>query len=357
MTRVVWLAVSWARGHLMRAQIMRRLLAQRGISVDVVTTSREGVEFLDAFGVPATQLGSAPRVRYDAGQNIRGLSTRAGILRYLAFPGGCLADLRALERLARGAALVVNDSFHPALLAAPLVGSPLAGRIVNVYGQHLRRAVEEMCFGFFGEAFACALGRTLARVEHGLATGISPDGALRLPAILEAPSRSAGVVREMLGAAHRPLAVVYLNPHFRSRGLADVLDRTLRGCGFAVHAVGEGFAGRPGWLARDPRLADAVAAADLFVSAPGLGAIAQARTFGTPLLALVTDQPEQRRNVELLPAGSEAVLLEAPVLEDRLRDCALRLTQGAPTPRPDPRRCVRRVHARWAGTFTRLALS
>src|SRR5205823_4613604 len=96
-----------------------------------------------------------------------------------------------------------------------------------------------------------------------------------------------------LGAGRMPLAVVYLNPHFRDPAIADAVERALAAAGFAIHAVGEGYARRPGWRAHDPALADAIGAADLLVSAPGLGAISQARALRVPFLALVSDQPEQ----------------------------------------------------------------
>ena len=47
MARILYLAVADARGHLMRAHLVRRLLAPVGHRVDVVTTSEEGQRFLD----------------------------------------------------------------------------------------------------------------------------------------------------------------------------------------------------------------------------------------------------------------------------------------------------------------------
>ena len=41
--RIVWLAVAEGRGHLMRAQLAKSLLAPAGVDVDCVTTSDAGV--------------------------------------------------------------------------------------------------------------------------------------------------------------------------------------------------------------------------------------------------------------------------------------------------------------------------
>ena len=41
--QILWLAAAAARGHLMRAHVLRAALARRGVSVDVVTTSEVSV--------------------------------------------------------------------------------------------------------------------------------------------------------------------------------------------------------------------------------------------------------------------------------------------------------------------------
>jgi hypothetical protein len=146
--RVLWLAVADGRGHLMRAQLMRRLLAPAGIDVDIVTTSRDGARFVDAFDEarsparPCGVLDGEFGVVFDGQQNLRWGRTAARMSAYVGLPWRCRADLRWLERRADGAALVVNDSFHPALLLAPLVGHPLRARLVQVYGESLRTAVQ-----------------------------------------------------------------------------------------------------------------------------------------------------------------------------------------------------------------------
>src|SRR4051812_16139067 len=81
--RIVWLAVAEARGHLMRAHLVRNLLAPYGVSVDILTTSEAGAAFLRALGTPAQLLPGRYQLVYDADQNLQRRATEIGILRYL----------------------------------------------------------------------------------------------------------------------------------------------------------------------------------------------------------------------------------------------------------------------------------
>jgi hypothetical protein len=253
----------------------------------------------------------------------------------------------------------VNDSFHPALLVAGLGRGALRGRLVQVYGETLRRAVQ----GFWGErgpyadAVAHALGRSRACIEHSFSDGPSREpGVIRLPPLFALPRRDPAEVRAALGVpAGGKLATIYLNPYFHDAALAAALERTLAARGFAVHAVGEGFAARRGWHARDPLLVEAVAAADLFVSAAGMASLGQARTFGVPFLALATAQPEQRTNLAPLRAAASArcrVVDVGPDLERRLATALGEMDFCGS--RPDPRHAVRRLQARWVEAVTGL---
>lgn len=357
--RVLWLAVSDGRGHLMRAQLMRQLLGRVGVDVDIVTTSDDGAAFVASFGAPCAVLSRDFGIHFDGQQNLRKVRTAAGMFAYVLAPGRCRADLRWLERRARGAALVVNDSFHPALLVAGLGNGALRGRLVQVYGETLRRAVQ----GFWGargpyaDAVARALGRSRACIEHSFADGPSPDaGVIRLPPLFALPRRDRAAVRASLGVpAGGRLATIYLNPYFRDPALAQALERALAGAGFTVHAVGEGLASRPGWIARDPALVEAVAAADLFVSAAGMASLGQARTFGVPFLAIATAQPEQRANLAPLRAAAGPrcrVVDVGPDLERRLATALGDLELSGS--RPDPRHAVLRLQARWVEAVTGL---
>lgn len=338
----------------MRAQLMRQLLGEAGVDVDLVTTSDAGAKFLGEFGAPAEVLSHEFGVVFDGQQNLRKARTAAGFLAYLLLPTRCRRDLRWLEERARGAALVVNDSFHPALLVAALGDSPLRKRLVQLQGQTLRHAVEHQFGGrgLYAEAIRAALRRSYARVEHSLSNQAPPDDTTRLPPLIAMPRGERAAVHAGLGVpAGGKLAVLYLNPYFTDGALAASLERPLIDAGYTVHAVGEGFASRPGWVARDHQLIEAVAAADLFVSAPGMAALGQVRSFGTPFIALATAQPEQRQNLALLE-GNHGVVALGPDLAARL---AAAIAALADSPhRPDPRHAVHRVQTRWVETLTQL---
>lgn len=355
--RVLWLAVAEARGHLMRATLARELLAEAGIDVDIVTTSPLGAEFAATFGAHADVLPGNYRLVYDGQQNLARQRSRLAAVRYLA--AGCARDLDAIADRACGASAIVNDSFHPALLVATLGNSALGKRVVHLHCENTRLAVEATGGrGPLGLLVRRAMVRS-RRIEIVVGDDADdellglPDagGTVRLPSLVALP-RPRSVVRAERGVrAGERFAVVYLNPYFRHTALAAAIEGAL--AGYRVHAVGEGFAQRAGWVARDARLADAVAAADVFVSAPGAGSVTMARTFGTPHVAIATDQPEQRKNLDTcgVPAALRVVVGEGD-LRARLAS-ALAAVAAAPTPL-DPSIPIRRARALWLRAFTDL---
>jgi hypothetical protein len=370
--RIVWLAAADARGHLMRAHLMRTLLAERNVHVSVVTTSEQGEAFLGALGTPAQLLSNHYGVAFDGWQNMDRARTEACVLRYLLTPSRGLRDARRLERLCHGADLLVND-FHPLPLFAGAAAHAALPPIVHVYGENLWRAIEHN-FAGRGPAFVdrrySALVRALrdqaqARIEHTLAGDAGPRGGrfdYVLPPVVAVPCRSTSEVRADLGVRSGVrLAAVYLNPHFVDPALAEMLEAALQRHGFAMHAVGEGFASRAGWLPYDRAFGDVVAAADLLLAAPGMAAVGQACLLGTPMVALVTDQPEQRDNLAYLRAPgappSLAVALHGPAgqLAARL-DAAVGTLGAASAPRrADGRRTIRAIHRRWVDTLLEIA--
>lgn len=374
--RIVWLAAADARGHLMRAHLVRGLLAPLGARVEIVTTSEEGVAFLAALGSPSELLSCHYGVAFDARQNMARAETEACILRYLLSPNRGARDLARLAERARGAAYVVND-FHPLLLLAGSRDGALPCPVVHVYGEHLWGAIEghlhDRAPAFVDRAYTTLVRRlrdqAYARVEHSLAAPLAgardpQRRSYRLPPIVAAPRRSAAAARAALGLRRgERLAAVYLNPHFADPALAASLEAALRAEGYAFHAVGEGLAGRPGWRPYDPAFADIAAAADLLVSAPGMGAAGMARSFGVPLLALLTDQPEQRANARALAACADAAIasvdLGAPEpLAPRLREAARALAgRAAPAcARPAAAAVAASIHRRWTETLIELAV-
>lgn len=313
MRRILWVAVADARGHLMRAHLAKALLAPVGIDVEIATTTAEGVAFLDALGTPATRFGRGYSLAFDARQNMLRGATSRRLLRYLASPGHLWSDLRRLERIAPRYDLIVNDSFHPALFVAPLILERRSVRIVNVYGEQLLTAFARYHAALpIGVEFDRAVHRTCRRafacIEHTLSCS-RPERrgrTFRLRPLTAEPTRTRSDVRRSLGG--RRLAAVYLNPHFSDPRVAARVERALASAGYVMHAVGEGYRNRPGWRRADPDLTSVIGAADLLLSAPGMGSLSQSLTFGIPHLLLVTDQPEQRRNLRYLEGHPHEVV-------------------------------------------------
>jgi hypothetical protein len=373
--RILWLAAADARGHLMRAHLMRGLLAREGVDVTVITTSEEGRAFLAVMGTPAEILSRHFGVAFDARQNMDRERTEACLLRYLLRPDRGSADLGRLAARAEGAAYVVND-FHPLLLVASS-GAALPCPVVHVYGENLWRAIEGHFHGRrpavlgrgYGAAVRALRDRAHARVEHTLGVGLAGEHdrarrSYRLPPVIAAPRRAPAAVRAALGVAPRErLAAVYLNPHFADPAVAVAIEGALRAEGLHVHAVGEGYAGRAGWRPQDPSFVDVAAAADLLISAPGMGAVGQARLLGVPFLALVTDQPEQRENLRFLsgvPTSATVALEGDGPLGPRLRAALAGLAAASPPAlaRPSAGATVAAVQRRWTevlGDLARLA--
>ncbi len=299
--RLLYLATADARGHLMRAQLLTHALRARGAEVDVMTTSDDGVRFLAAFGIEAGVLSRKYAVEFDAQQNMQRGRTDGRVARYVFLPTRMARDLLRLRRLTRGHDLIVNDSFHPALLMlGAWPGRPR--KVVHVYGASLRRALEDNFAGrapgplaaLFKRMVSHCIERAWGRIEHDFALAGAHATAARshhLPtpvALASAAPRTDG----------EPRAAVYLNPHFRDAALADAIERGLRHAGLAGHLVGEGFAGRPGWLPHDPDWVNTAAHSAVIVSAPGMAALSVALVYRKPIVLIVTDQPEQARNAE-----------------------------------------------------------
>ncbi|WP_205169576.1 hypothetical protein [Burkholderia sp. LMG 13014] len=300
MPRIVYLATADARGHLMRAQLLVHALRAAGAAVDVLTTSDAGQAFLAAFGVDATVLSRHYAVQFDERQNMLRDATDRNVAHYVFRPTRMLRDIARLRAIVRDADLVINDSFHPALLFMGAMPG-WRRRIVHVYGGSLRRALTAN----FDARLPRALARAFARIvdwqidsarcciEHDFAYDAADDAQqshlhCRLPTPVP-------VVAER-PASEPAAAAVYLNPHFRDIALADALSAGMRDAGLASHRVGEGYAGHDGWTGVDADWATRAAHAPLIVSAPGMAALSIARVYRRPILLVQSDQPEQASN-------------------------------------------------------------
>jgi hypothetical protein len=330
--RVLYLAVADGRGHLMRAHLLRRLLAPSGLAIDVVTTSAAGRAFLAALGTPAAVLPGGFALLFDERHRLLARRTERRLAAYVLSPCGLARDAAWLARRAVGARFVVNDSLHPAALAlaaapriarAPRVVPP---RVVNVHGENLWRATVHNFDGrapAWASAAFCRLVeaidvRAFGRIVHSLApadlagAGDGPN-RYRLPPLTAAPRATRAEVRRALGLSPGDrLAAVYLNPHFRDERVAVRLEAALAGAGYRFHGVSEPWSARAGWRAFDADFGTIVAASDLLVSGAGVAALALARRAGVPLLALVGEQPEQALNLaQAQAAGIVARALDA----------------------------------------------
>ncbi|TWI63426.1 hypothetical protein IP91_03396 [Pseudoduganella lurida] len=294
--RLAYLATADARGHLMRAQLLTHALRDHGAQVDVLTTSDEGAAFLAGFGIAARVLSRHYAVQFDARQNMLRAETDANIASYVFRPSRMWRDILHLRVALRGADLVVNDSFHPALLFMGCMPA-WRGKIVHVYGTSLRQAVQNNFSGrlpgllsrLFRRIVGWQIDASLARIEHDFSYAATRDGAtFRLPTPV--------VVADTAPPRAQPCAAVYLNPHFRDPRLADGLEAGLDCAGVHATLVGEGYAGRAGWTAQDAAWVEQAAASNLIVSAPGMAALSVALVYHRPIVLVLTEQPEQKIN-------------------------------------------------------------
>ncbi|QVI75162.1 hypothetical protein [Pseudomonas syringae] len=297
-TRILYLATADARGHLMRAQLLVHALRKAGAEVDVMTTSEQGQRFLQRFGIEAGVLSLHYAVQFDSEQNMLRKATNRNVAHYLFRPSRMLRDIGQLQRRLRDVDLVINDSFHPALLYMGMLPG-WRRKVVHVYGASLKVALINNFAGMWPRPFARLFGWIVDRqinaaracIEHDFAYAVDDADApkvFRLPT----PVALVAVTPDRIGDG----AAVYLNPHFTEPALADALSAGLSAAGLSKHLIGEGYAGHDGWLAIDPDWASRAAQAQLIVSAPGMAALSIALVYERPIILVVSDQPEQATN-------------------------------------------------------------
>ena len=306
MLRILYVATADARGHLMRAQLLVHALHAAGVEVDLRTTSQEGCHFLARFGLQATLLSPHYAVQFDAQQNMLRRETNRNVAHYVFRPSRMLHDMRTLAQAFRGADLVINDSFHPALLCMGSLPG-WRGKVVHVFGGSLKAALranfeDGRTPALVAQVFSTLIGWQLrqarACIEHDFA--YRDAAAPTVPIAHSAYCRLAtpiALAKDEALPSHAPgAAAVYLNPHFANRDLADALCSGLRAAGLAMHQLGEGLAGYGDWVGVDADWITRAAHARLIVSAPGMAALSIARAYQRPILLVLTDQPEQASN-------------------------------------------------------------
>lgn len=299
--KLAYLATADARGHLMRAQLLTHALRENGADVDVLTTSDEGVTFLAGFGIAARLLSRHYAVQFDTRQNMLRAETDANVANYVFRPSRMFRDIMTLRAVLRDADLIINDSFHPALLFMGCMPG-WRRKVVHVYGASLRRALQTNFSGrlpgvlsrVFDGIVGWQIDASLARIEHDFSYAAACKGStFRLPTPVVV-ARQPGVPPPHARAS----AAVYLNPHFRDPSLAEGLETGLHRAGMQATLVGEGYAGRAGWAAQDPDWVEVAAASNLIVSAPGMAALSVALVYSRPIVLVLTEQPEQKINAE-----------------------------------------------------------
>ena len=348
--RIVHLAVADGRGHLMRAHLLRRLLANRGIAVDVVTTSEAGRALPrrpgDArHGVARRVRGRVRRPASHARRQDR--SPAGGVHRVALAAGARRGDVAAArpgraaggQRFAASGGAAAGGAGRPggARASFTCTATVCGGRPSATSTGGCRRGRAPVTAGCSQRCAPAPSAASNTRWPPPIARAstLAPT-RFRLPPLVRPPQRARASVRRALGLAPgERFAAIYLNPHFRDPAIAARLEAALAAAGFRHYGVSEPWAGRPGWRACDAAFSDVVAASDLFVSGAGAAAMEQARLCAVPLLALVGDQPEQALNLATGRAARHGV---------RRRE-----RHG----RRAARRCHRRPRARAAGARRR----
>jgi len=360
--RIVYLATADARGHLMRAQLLAHALRAHGVDVQVLTTSDDGARFLAGFRIDAPVLSRHYAVQFDARQNMQREATDRNVAHYVFHPGRMLRDITVLRRWMRDADLIVDDSFHPALLCMGCMPG-WRRKVVHVYGGSLRRALETNFSGraplglapLFRRLIAWQIDAARARLEHDFAFAAPIQTG---PNDWQLPTPVA--VADSTWDAAPSCAAVYLNPHFRDAAMADALERGLAAAGMPGNFVGEGHAGRAGWRTQDPDWVNTAAHSSVIVSAPGMAALSVAAVYRKPILLLLTDQPEQAINAgRAKDFGLVHRIVvwrgDGPAFACELEAAVRELLAAAPTPAADARDAARSRLDPWRDLLIGLA--
>ncbi len=311
---VVQVVSSIARGHLMRSGVLRSILQGMGANVRTVTSTRAGAEFFACMtGVAPERVGRGWDMRYgdahdlDVGGSIRSVAA------YLASPWRAPAEHIALLPLLLSSRLVVNDIDPGLMLLQALRRGGRGPRLVNVISEHTLGATMEALRGARGGLPGGLLGSLVERqirdcdalVVNTIDAGKffrRQGNVLDLPPVVRATASRSSFDEP----GHGRLIVAYLNPRFRSRALVEALVAAALAHGASLHLVSEHASASCMDLASpavrivpwDAGLGDLVPAADAVVTGAGLALPFQCYVAGTPLVAIVSDHPEHRRNAE-----------------------------------------------------------
>lgn len=314
--RILYIATADARGHLMRCQILVKQLRQHGITVDVLTTSQAGADFLSAFEIDAVVFSRHYYIEFDDAHNINHAKTNLRVASYQLLPHGLLKDLFQLSRKLPEYDLVINDSFQPAALFLPVLNRNARAKIVHIFGDTLQDSVTnhldtrwpKFCADIYRYSIKQQIKLSHARLVHAFHHQDRTEGRDSCEICLPTPLASLPSTTQ---SHQKKTAVVYLNPHFKCTRRAYAMQQTLIKQGYEVHAVGEGVASTlSGWEKYDTQLNSRIATADLLVAGAGMAASHLAYLFKIPFIAIDTEQPEQKRNLKHLKTLSTVYSLD-----------------------------------------------
>lgn len=359
--RILYLAVAEGRGHLMRAQLLSHQLQAQGHQVEIITTAPAGVEFLKTFGIQATVFSDYQYMAFDKNQNMQAVATDLKTICYFFLPWNMLKDIFRLKRKIKQTPydLIINDSLQPALISAPFFG---VKNIVHIHGETLHTALYENFKGrlpnFLANGFGKSVNYFLSRAKTQLLHSQDIEypekvkNGWRLPNPIQAPDRTAdNTWKQYHFQPNKPLALIYLNPHFQDNALIERLEKLFNEAGWQFMGISEQYADRPHWHKYTNDFANLTYAADLLVSAGGMAALRLAKLNQCPLLALDTAQPEQQHNLSRFSHAAPYSTLQI-ANDDSWQQSALFLTTLKNNRHTKPiltevQRCVRENTNHW----------
>lgn len=293
MKKILWIANADARGHLFRAHLAATVLKTSGIQVSIVTTNTDGKKFLEALGTSSCVLPGNYQLYYDERQNLIRVVTVFKMAFYLLF-GNAVRDFLFLKKISREFDLILNDLHPVPIFAAKLFGVD----IVHVYGENLWLTIENFFFEIAPSFFAVFfrdMVRKLKRqskgnIVHSLIQRDHKSDEIYLPPLVQFTPRRRTKNR----------ALIYLNPYFSDFTIAESIEAALEDLKIPYVAIGEQYAHRKNWKRYDKNFSKFLSESKLVISAPGMNLLAQVLYHRVSYLALLTDQPEQERNLDVL---------------------------------------------------------
>lgn len=255
-----------------------------------------------------------------------------------------LKDLRFLRKKIADYHLIINDSFQPAALALPVFSSQAQQKMLLIFGDNLRDTVlnhlndrwPRPLAAIYRWATRKQINSSRACLVHSFSFQQRTVSADQHEVYLPTPVAPFNVTNalETINNPSQKQAVIYLNPHFRCTKKAQALYQALLAHNYHVYAIGEGVQQLAEWKKYDTHLTQHLAQADLFISGTGMAAAHLAYLFQLPFIAINTDQPEQKSNLERLQTLSQTHVLNwhhpAKIIDKKVRKIC-RLVEITPT--------------------------